>query len=168
MNSLVVVRHAKSDWPPGVADMDRPLADRGRRDAPLIGRWISGNVAGPHRVLVSPAARTRQTWGLMCESLPDADVYIEPALYEAPWTALLRIVREHIGAPGSVVVVGHNPGSQDLVAALAAHSNAGGERRRRVLEKFPTSAVAVLTPGSVANWLTEDGAELRDFEICRG
>ena len=57
------MRHAKSDWPPGVPDRERPLTKRGRRDATAAGDWLQEQGYVPDRVVVSPAQRTRETWG---------------------------------------------------------------------------------------------------------
>jgi phosphohistidine phosphatase len=168
MDALVVIRHAKAAWPEGVADIDRPLAERGVRDAPVIGEWVRANVQGPLLALVSPALRTRQTWEAMAASVPDARMRIEPELYDAPWPRMLRVARSAAPEVGSLILVSHNPGSQDLVAALSTATDKGGKRRLRALEKFPTSAVAVLTPRAQGDWLVEDGARLTEFEVCRG
>lgn len=168
MDALVVVRHAKAAWPEGVADLDRPLAARGLRDAPVIGQWVGAHVHGPWVALVSPAIRTMQTWEAMAPSLPGVEMRIDPELYDAPWQRMLRVARSAAPAGGTLILVAHNPGSQDLVAALSTATDKGGKRRLRVLEKFPTSAVAVLTPRVEGDWLVEDGARLSEFEVCRG
>ncbi len=147
---LVLVRHAKSDYPPGVIDHDRPLNARGRRDAPMIGHWLAENVplesAEQAVVLVSSAVRTQQTWAAMQSVLPlpwaDVRATTESAIYEAPSQRLRRVLDEAdgIGEGSTLVMVGHNPGTHDLIvelgAASALHSQAA--------ERLPTSAVAVL------------------------
>jgi phosphohistidine phosphatase len=97
---LLLVRHAKSDYPVGVADHDRPLNDRGHRDAPFIGSWIARNVVladGEQPwVLVSSANRAQLTWGRATNGLTggwlDAEVRTEPRIYEAGMTTLLDLV----------------------------------------------------------------------------
>jgi phosphohistidine phosphatase len=147
---LVLVRHAKSDYPPGVVDHDRPLNPRGLRDAPMIGHWIADHVpvesADQALVLVSSAVRTQQTWAAMQAALPQPWMHVramtEGAIYEAPSQLLRRVLDEADGIDegSTVVMVGHNPGTHDLIielgAASALHSQAA--------ERFPTSAVAVL------------------------
>lgn len=131
---LVLLRHAKSAWPDGVADDRRPLADRGRRDAPAVGRWLAGSVPDIDVALVSPATRARQTWELASAELPAAPpTRYEPRLYFAGPTAIRMAVRE-LPAAGTVLVVGHNPDLEELVQTLA------GER-----VTLKTASVAVLS-----------------------
>lgn len=159
---LVLIRHAKSDHPAGVADHDRTLSDRGWRDAEALGRWISAHLAsdgggGPNAVdvvvAVSSAARAQQTWSRAAESagapwstLPvvtDADVY-----EAAPSTLRDVALRHGVGAE-LILLVGHNPGMGLLARELAAP----GEGRAALADGFPTSGIAVLEtdgPWSVA------------------
>ena len=145
---LVLVRHAKSDYPWGVVDHDRPLNERGRRDAPAVGRWLDEHVtwaddAAPV-VLVSTARRAQLTWGLASAELGErwssVPVVDEARIYEAPLSALVEVVRAAGRGSRLVVLVGHNPGLAGLVLHLASDD----EVRREATEKFPTSAVAVL------------------------
>ena len=115
--TLAILRHAKSAWPDGVADLDRPLADRGRRDAPAAGRWIAEHLPGVQLVVCSTAVRARQTWELAAAQLAappelrhDAKVYYGP---------VLDVVRELPADTGQALLVGHNPDLEDLVAVLA-------------------------------------------------
>jgi phosphohistidine phosphatase len=143
---LVLVRHAKSDYPAGTADHDRPLNERGRRDAPVLGRWLDHHVdpAGAARVAVSSAERTRQTWAALAESLGDAwtgvPVITDERIYEASPKALRDVILDQ-GPVETVVLVGHSPGLPQLVAELGRPS----AMRSEALEKFPTSAIAVLS-----------------------
>src|SRR4030081_1219258 len=92
---LVVVRHAKSAWPKGVPDAQRPLNERGRRDAPAAGRWLRRHVEHVDAVLCSPAERTRQTWELLAAMLGSApDPVFDARLYGAAADMLLTVVRE--------------------------------------------------------------------------
>jgi len=145
---LVLVRHAKSDYPWGVDDHDRPLNERGRRDAPAVGRWLAEQITwseGDEPVaLVSTATRAQLTWGLASAELGDrwqeVPVIGESRIYEAPVSALLDVVREAGRKSRLVVLVGHNPGLAGLVLYLAADD----ALRREATAKFPTSAIAVL------------------------
>jgi phosphohistidine phosphatase len=145
---LVLVRHAKSDYPIGVADHDRPLNDRGWRDAPFIGSWIARNVAladGERPlVLVSSANRAQLTWqragnGLNEEWLASTQ-RTEPRIYEAGLTTLLDIVAALPESIRTAVIVGHNPTMHDVVAMTCPED----DLQREATAKFPTSAVAVL------------------------
>ncbi|MFD6326914.1 SixA phosphatase family protein [Streptomyces sp. NPDC058442] len=141
---LVVLRHAKSAWPDGVADRDRPLAARGRRDAPAAGRAIAGTVGLPGLVLCSTAVRTRETWELAAEQWDTSvPVRYEPRLYAADAPALLAVLHEVPADIGTLLLIGHNPGLADLVLALAG--DGVDDTLDRVRTKFPTSAIAVLS-----------------------
>ena len=146
---LILLRHAKSDWP-DVADHDRPLAKRGRRDAPVAGRWLGQSGFTPDGVVCSTALRARQTWELASAGLratvPGADpaVRYEPRVYEATVLGLLMLVREFPAQWRTALLVGHNPGLAELTVGLAAAS-------ADPPAAFPTAAVAVLAlPGSWA------------------
>lgn len=141
---LVVLRHAKSAWPDGVADRDRPLAARGRRDAPAAGRAIAETIGLPGLVLCSTAVRTRETWELAAAQW-DTSVPVrhEPRLYAADAPALLAVLHEVPTEVGTLLLIGHNPGLADLVVTLAG--DGVDDTLDRVRTKFPTSAVAVLS-----------------------
>ena len=133
-HTLILLRHAKSDWSGDEADLDRPLATRGRRQAPDSGRWLAGNVDAIDLAVVSPAARTRGTWDLVAAELGAAPrVRVEERVYAASAEGLLDLVRELPVELATVVLVGHNPGLEDLVSRLT------GEWVR-----MPTSALAVI------------------------
>src|ERR1700756_2058396 len=153
---LVLLRHAKSDWP-DVADHERPLAKRGRRDAPVIGRWLGTSGYVPDAVVCSTARRARETWDLASSGLnavaPDAcpAVTYEPRVYEATVLGLLMLVREFDPAWRTVVVVGHNPGLAELTIGLGSPDGEGAQ-------KFPPAAGAVLgLPGSWADAAPGEG-----------
>jgi len=131
---LVVVRHAKSAWPDDVADAERPLNARGRRDAPAAGRWIRNRVGHVEAVVCSPAVRTRQTWRLIAAELDGPpDPIFDERVYAAPVETLLAVVRGISAEVGSALLLGHNPGVTELVASLS------GEQL-----EMKTSTVAVL------------------------
>lgn len=116
---LVLLRHAKSAWPEGVADLQRPLAKRGRRDAPAAGRWLRDHVAELDMVVCSPATRARQTWELLADELPVLPaVWHDRRLYGESRQGLLAIARELPDQVRSVMFIGHNPDIEDLVSLL--------------------------------------------------
>jgi phosphohistidine phosphatase len=143
---LLLLRHAKSDWPEDVADHERPLAKRGRRDAPTVGRWLGTSAYLPDAVVCSTAQRARQTWELVSAELPSApEVHYEPRVYDASVLSLLMLVRGFDPAWRTVMVVGHNPGLVELTVGLADPDTA------EIPHAFPTAAVAALgLPGSWA------------------
>ena len=166
MRTLVLLRHAKSDYPPGLPDHDRPLAPRGRRDAPEAGSWLAHHCPPLDRVLVSSAQRAQQTWAL---AAPHVDTYgtvvTEPRIYEAAAATLAALVSALPSEDRTVVMVGHNPGLEDLAASLVRGGDA--DAQRRMLAKYPTNGIAVLqSPGEWADLVR--GADLVDFVAPRG
>ena len=136
---LMLLRHAKSDWP-DVPDRERPLAKRGRRDAPVIGRWLREHGYLPDTVICSVARRTRQTWELIALELGGSPpVTIEPRAYAASALALLYLVRELPATSRSALLIGHNPAITELAASLL-----GPPDGDRPALGFPTAAVAIL------------------------
>jgi len=129
---LVLMRHAKSDWTGGEPDRLRPLADRGRRQAPEAGRWLAAHVPGLDLALVSPSTRTRQTWALASAELssPPEVQYVD-GLYAADLDELVSVV-EAIEVKRAVVVT-HNPGVEELVEHLTGQA-----------VEMKTSALAVI------------------------
>lgn len=144
---LLIFRHAKSARPPSVDDFDRPLCERGKRAASLIGSWLRLKGAGvvPALVLCSPAARARETLALIETFMkPRPDIRYDPALYLAEAPLLLEQIR---AAPrlSPLMLVGHNPGLQELGIALLARQRGGAKKRlAEFSRKFPTAGLAVL------------------------
>jgi phosphohistidine phosphatase len=138
-HTLILLRHAKSDWTGGEADVDRPLNGRGQRQAPLAGRWLADQwladgIRGIDLAVVSPARRARETWELASAELGDAPpTLIDERAYAASADALLGIVRGLPEDAGTVVLVGHNPGMEHLASLLAGEPVA-----------MPTSAIAAI------------------------
>ena len=138
---LILLRHAKSDWP-DVPDLDRPLAKRGRRDAPRIGRWLHEHGYQPDVVVISPACRTRQTWDLVAPELGGSPaVRFEPRAYAASALTLLYLAQELPSQYQAAMLIGHNPGLSDLATSLAAPQASGQSAPPAI--SLPTAAVAV-------------------------
>ena len=143
IHRLILLRHAKSDWPVGVADHDRPLNGRGRRAAPLIGTAMAARGYGPDRALVSTARRTRETWSLVRAAAPGLPEGIEePRLYHASPAMLMAVIGQTPETVGTLVLVGHNPGFETLAGQLIAKGPAAD--RQRVAAKYPTGGLAVI------------------------
>ncbi len=119
MRQLLLLRHAKSSWDDAkLADFDRPLAPRGLKTAPLMGRELARRGWLPDLALVSPALRTRDTWRLVAAELPKhVPAEFAEELYEAAPAAILARVRQ--AKATSLIVIGHNPGLQNFVGSPA-------------------------------------------------
>lgn len=148
-HTLVLLRHAKSDWSGGAPDAARPLAKRGRRQAPEAGRWLAEHLDGIDLAVVSPATRARSTWDLVAAELdPAPPVRVEERVYAASDRELHAVVRDLPDDLRTVALVGHNPGLEDLVLRLTGEHAA-----------MPTSAIAVVdVPGS---WSSLDEGRAR-------
>ena len=170
MKGLYLIRHAKSSWDdPTLADHDRPLARRGRRAAKVMAQHLGRKGIAPELVLCSPSTRTRETLTRIAPGLgKHADVRIEPELYAASAAALLEVLHGVPDEVESVMLIGHNPGIQDLALSLAP----AGSESARVRSKFPTAALATLQLNGSWRELAPGGAELVSFvkpkELSRG
>src|SRR5262245_44230576 len=114
--TLVVIRHAKSDWQHDLVDDERPLAPRGRREAPLIGPWVMTHVGKLDLVICSTAVRARQTLSL--SGLAAGSTRHDERVYAAGYQDLMSVLDEVPDEVASVALVGHNPGLSDLVRML--------------------------------------------------
>ena len=138
--TLILMRHAKSDWDdPRMADHDRPLNRRGLAAAPLIGRWIAANAPAPDCALISSAVRTRQTWaGVAPELPPVADVRFIAALYHAAPATMLKAL--HTATGRCALMIGHNPGIAEFAARLLVHNPDHAD-----FVCYPTAATLIAT-----------------------
>jgi phosphohistidine phosphatase len=161
MKRIYLLRHAKSSWDdPTLADEDRPLAPRGRRAAKVMARHLRRREIAPEVVLCSPSRRTRQTLTRIAPGLgKNADVQIKPELYAASAAALLEVLHEVPDEVDSMMLIGHNPGIQDLALSLAR----AGSESMRVRNKFPTAALATLEFNASWRELAPGSAELVSF-----
>lgn len=143
MKKLYLLRHAKSDWKTSAkGDFERPLAPRGQKAAPKIGREIARLRMAPALVLCSTALRAAQTYALITDSLPKAHIVEHRLdLYMASPTKLLKIIRQQLDDFESILMIGHNPGTESLASHLA-----GPDSPRRLLadlnKKYPSAALA--------------------------
>ncbi|HEY5990780.1 MAG TPA: histidine phosphatase family protein [Streptosporangiaceae bacterium] len=153
VRQLVLLRHAKSAWP-DVPDHERPLARRGRRDAPGAGRWLRDAGCVPDQVLCSTAVRARQTWQLAQTGLGTSPpVTFERRAYQASAAGLLHLVQLTSATVRTLLIIGHDPAIQDLALTLAEAAPQAGASGAgagppppldRMRAKFPTAAIAIL------------------------
>ena len=140
---LILMRHAKSDWPENLRrDFDRPLAARGEKDAPRMGKWLRKNGLIPDLVVSSPAQRARGTAELVVERLHirRKRIIFDDRIYEAGLRQLLDVVASHAPGSDTLLLVGHNPGLEELIAHLASEPPPRDGRGKLMT----TAAVAVL------------------------
>ncbi|WP_380168177.1 SixA phosphatase family protein [Jannaschia sp. R86511] len=143
---LLIVRHAKAGYPDGVTDHDRPLTERGERDAVALGAWLAAERLVPDVALVSTAARASGTWQLASGALADAEVevHVERRLYNADADTVLELVREHGGDAHTVAVFGHEPGLSTLARTLADPDTSDPQELAGLSDRFPTAGVVVM------------------------
>lgn len=141
---ILLLRHAKSAWDePGLDDFERPLAPRGRRAAAVMGVYLRDEGLAPDLVLCSAARRARETWEIAAHELPRAPaVEHDPGLYMVTADRLLKRLRKLPVTVASVLVVGHEGGVDALARRLVGDGAA--PLRKRLSEKFPTAALAVV------------------------
>lgn len=154
MKRLILMRHAKSDWSAGAdSDHERPLNHRGKREAPVVAAELRASGLSPDRVISSDSTRTRETWERMEDQFPSAVVTFDPTLYlagiEAARAALRRVDADAAASLQTVMLLGHNPGWEDMVSDLS------GQR-----VELKTAHAAVFEATADRSWveLLEEGA----------
>jgi phosphohistidine phosphatase len=161
---LLLMRHAKSDYPDGVRDHDRPLAPRGIRQAALAGDWLRANAPAIDEVLCSTATRARET---LANTGIDATVRYSERLYGATPGTMIDEINEVADTVNTLLVVGHEPTMSALAIGLAGTDDTDAAAVQRISEKFPTSAIAVLTLEGDWKSLELNRAALRVFHVPR-
>ena len=164
--TLVLLRHAKSSYPDGVIDHDRPLNHRGRRDAAQAGGWLQDHAgeifSATPDVLVSTATRAQQTWDIVSDIYKVAHVDDE-RLYDSAVSTLIEVVRAKIEQGIDVLVVSHNPGLEQLAIYLTLGHAA--KKPETALSHMPTSSIVVLRMNDT-QW-SDTSADLSHFVIPR-
>lgn len=163
MRRLLILRHAKSDWPPGHSDFDRPLAARGKLAAPMMGRYLKQEGLIPDLAIVSSARRTVETWALVHPELGEIVPHrLEKRIYEAPYESLVEVIKAVPDEVRTLLLVGHNPGSEELAEAMTGYGDRFAAQRMQT--KYPTAGLCVLDFDS-EHWsgITERSARLDRF-----
>lgn len=165
MKTLTLLRHAKSAWDDAVPrDFDRPLNGRGRRAAARIGQWIADHDVTFDAVVASPAVRVTQTLAEVATGARRNLVTVaEPRIYLASAATLLEVVHDLDDAATHVLLVGHNPGLEDLVFLLTPEEDS---LRRDVEIKYPTATLAVLQL-AIDHWREAEAGCARLAEFIR-
>jgi len=139
MKTLTLLRHAKSGWNDPVArDFDRPLNPRGRRAARTVGAEMRALGLGFDRVVASPARRVMETLDEVEQVFGRLGTAYDERLYLASRTTLLDIIHETPESVARLLLVGHNPGLEELALLLSGH----GDLRSEVQVKYPTATLA--------------------------
>lgn len=136
MKKLYLLRHAKAEAKDAASDFERVLALRGRRDMKAIAAHLASTGIAPDRAFVSPAIRTRETWELT--RLTATPATFVQAIYEAETKTLLGIVRDADPQARSLILVGHNPGLEELAASLVER------KRARDVATMPTGTLVTI------------------------
>ena len=133
MKKLILMRHAKSGWDdPTLDDHDRPLNQRGRLAATLMGAFLADTALVPDLALVSSAARTQETWARMALDRP---AIVKPDLYLAGPLAIIGAAQAVEDATQTLLVLGHQPGMEDAANRFCANG---------MLDGYPTAKVTVI------------------------
>jgi phosphohistidine phosphatase len=159
---LMLLRHAKAEKAvPGMRDRDRKLNARGRGDAAKIADYMIRHDLRPDRILVSAAARTRETWQCMADAFAATPIEYEDRLYESGPDAILAVIRELGRSAPVLLVIGHNPGLHDTARLLLAPASRGA---RELDDGLPTSGLVVIDFAS-KSWgkLAPGGGRLERF-----
>lgn len=158
VKTIYLLRHLKSSWDdPTLPDRERPLAPRGRKAGKKLARHLRETRIAPEAVLCSPAVRTRQTFAAIREELGEAEIHFLDELYAASEDELLDVLRGVEPELGSVLLIAHNPGLEDLSERLTGEAQ----------EKFPTGALATLSFDGTWSDLAPGSCELVDYVVPR-
>lgn len=136
MKTLFLLRHAKSNWKDAsLPDFERPLNKRGKQAAPIVGKFMRKQKLRPDLILCSPAERARQTIAIVCEAAAcKAELRYDERIYEANVARLLSVVSQIDESAEKVLIVGHNPGLEELLESLTSE-----------VRHMPTAALAHIT-----------------------
>ncbi|HEY2087100.1 MAG TPA: histidine phosphatase family protein [Mycobacterium sp.] len=162
--TLVLLRHAKSAYPDGVADHERPLAPRGEREAGLAGDWLRSHLPAIDAVLCSTATRTRET---LARTGIDAAVRYVERLYDATPGTVIDEINGVSDGVSALLVVGHEPTMTEVALGLVNPGTSNADAAERISTKFPTSAIAVLRLNGSWTDLELGSAQLADFHVPR-
>lgn len=156
LRELMLLRHAKSDWKDDdIADIDRPLASKGKKNACKLGAWLGSNDLMPDLVLVSPALRAQQTFKRLCNECSVSVITVEE-LYLAELDQLLKVLAE---APYAerIMLVGHNPGLESLLHYLTSRE------QEPQTQLFPTCSLAHIILPSDWSSIESGSGHLKQF-----
>jgi phosphohistidine phosphatase len=144
MRRLILFRHAKAEpRAPGQDDFDRPLAEKGREDAAIIGKALAGDNLVPDCALISPARRTAETWICARDYFPRIRAELDKGLYNAGPEDIRESIERVADRCDTLIVIGHNPGLHELAVELLIEASAPPAEIEQVAARFPTATAAV-------------------------
>lgn len=155
---LLLLRHGKSRWDTGLRDYERPLKDRGKRSAQRMGNWLLQQDLLPDYVISSPATRALETARKCCKvmGLPAKQIHQDQRIYMGSSEDLLAVIQDCPREMNRILLVGHNPGMEELLEYLA-HGQLEWPEDGKLL---PTATLAHLQVSEPWNEITQDSAEL--------
>jgi phosphohistidine phosphatase len=144
MRRLLLFRHAKAEASePGMQDRARMLVERGRKDAAKIGAYMAGHALIPDRVVISPAARTQETWKFAAAAFRAAPAAMTvEQLYNATAHAIFAVIKQTPAGAHTLLAIGHNPGLHEVALLLIASGDI--DTRERLREKLPTAGLVII------------------------
>jgi phosphohistidine phosphatase len=146
---LIVMRHAKSDWETGAqTDHERPLNERGNREAPSVGRQLRDLGLIPDFVLSSDSQRTTETYQRIGSFFPDAQVHFRRELYHAGIAEVRALLDLVPAGTQTLLLVGHNPGWEELATTLAKKRVEMKTAYAAVFESEAADFTSALAPGA--------------------
>lgn len=157
MRRLILLRHAKAEAArPGGGDFGRRLTGRGRRDAAAMGAVLAARKFAPDLALTSTARRAEETWECASPAFPKTRLEALEELYDAAPHTIFEAVRRSENAADTLLVVGHNPGLQELAVTLVVEGAGPASDIRKLANAFPTATAAVFTVDEVGRFALED------------
>jgi phosphohistidine phosphatase len=164
---LILVRHSKADQAMAVEDHDRPLTERGRRDAEALGAWLKAEAIVCDLVICSTSMRTRQTWESAVRGGAHTEfVEFRRNVYLGGPGGILNTIRDDAGELETVLVVGHAP-AIPAVASMLSDGEGSAQAHQAMAAGFPTSGIALLRYAGEWDGLGPGTAELERFHIAR-
>jgi len=156
LRELMLLRHAKSDWKDSqLDDIDRPLSERGKKNAIKLGKWLKTQNLMPDLILVSPAVRAQQTLKRICNECPASAITVE-TLYLADRLQLQKVLAESPHAE-RIMIIGHNPGLESLYNHLIS------PLENQEIQLFPTCAMAHLILPNDWNHIEAGDGKVQQF-----
>lgn len=165
---LILMRHAKSDYPLGVSDHERPLAARGHREAPTAGAWLVENDVIPDYIICSDALRARSTCAWVLSELGEKGPtpYVDSRVYSAGVSELCSIINEVPDTVSTLLVIGHQPTLQELALRLASVAS-DEEAVYELAMNYPTLGTTVLETAHPYSHLDARDAQVTHFVAPR-